>query len=240
MAVTEPTSHTVVQVRELFDSKAAAWPSKYAQGGRLTGRLAQFAAAAARHVAAGGSVLDLGCGTGELTMMIAAGGMRTTGCDISAEMLRIAAAAGAARAVDWVELQPGWDVLPFPDQTFDAVIASSVFEYIDDPAAVLRECCRILRPGGVVLCTVPDPRHPVRWLEWPAGIVAGNWAVRSAGRRWPRLGAYLTYLDISRQRHLSRWWRAVAARTGLVSVRHVAELSDRSPLRMFVFQRAGE
>jgi SAM-dependent methyltransferase len=238
--VTERTSGAVVQVRELFDSKAAAWPSKYAQGGRLAGRLAQFAAAAARHVAAGGSVLDLGCGTGELTMMIAANGMRTTGCDISPEMLRVAAAAGASRAVNWVELEPGWEVLPFPDRAFDAVIASSVFEYVGDPAAVLRECSRVLRPGGVVLCTVPDPRHPVRWLEWPAGIVAGIPAARSASRRWPRLGAYLTYLDISQQRHLSRWWRAVATRSGLVSVRHLAEPSDRSPLRMFVFQRVGE
>jgi SAM-dependent methyltransferase len=238
--MTDPATDATLQVRALFDAKAAAWPSKYAQGGRLAGRLAQFADAVAFHVPAGGSVLDLGCGTGELTMTIATGGMRATGCDISSQMLRIAAEAGASCDVDFVELKPDWDALPFPTEAFDAVVASSVLEYVDDPAAVLRECCRILRPGGVVLCTVPDPRHPVRWLEWPMGMLAGNSAARAAGRRWTRLGAYLTYLDISQQRHLSRWWHAVAAQAGLRGTHDHPEPADRSPLRLFIFRRAGE
>ena len=237
--VTERTSGTVVQVRELFDSKAAAWPSKYTQGGRLAGRLAQFAAAAARHVAAGGTVLDLGCGTGELTMMIAAGGRRATGCDISPEMLRVAAAtgtSGASSGVDWVELEPGWDVLPFRAQAFDAVIASSVFEYVDDPGAVLRECRRILRPGGVVLCTVPDPRHPVRWLEWMASQTARPWLVRLVRGRSGRLDSYLVYLGLSRQRHRARWWLRTAAQAGLTPLLADAP-AGRSPLRRLVLER---
>jgi SAM-dependent methyltransferase len=236
MAVTERAPGTVVQVRALFDSKAAAWPSKYAQGGRLAGRLAQFAAAAARHVAPGGSVLDLGCGTGELTMMVAANGMRTTGCDISPEMLRIAAAAGASRAVDWVELEPGWDVLPFPDQAFDAVIASSVFEYVGDPAAVLRECRRVLRPDGVVVCTVPDPRHPVRWLEWVAARTATPRLVHRVRGRSRRMDGYLVYLGLSRQRHGARWWSHTAVQAGLTLL-PAAALAKRSPLRLLVLER---
>ena len=240
--MTDRASDTVVQVRELFDAKAAAWPSKYAQGGRLAGRLAQFADAAARHVPAGGTVLDLGCGTGELTTMIAAGGMRATGCDISPEMLRLAAAtgawdtSGASRAVDWVELEPGWDVLPFPAETFDAVIASSVFEYVGDPGGVLRECCRILRPGGVVLCTVPDPRHPVRWLEWMASQAARPWLVRLVRGRSGRLDSYLVYLGLSRQRHWARWWLRTAARAGLTPL-IAGALAERSPLRLLVLER---
>jgi SAM-dependent methyltransferase len=237
--VTDRTPGTVVQVRELFDAKAAAWPSKYAQGGRLYGRLAEFAGAAARHVPAGGTVLDLGCGTGELTMMIAAGGIRATGCDISPEMLRLAAAAGASgasRAIDWVELEPGWDVLPFPAETFDAVIASSVLEYVDDPGAVLRECCRTLRPGGVVLCTVPDPRHPVRWLEWMASQTARPWLVRLVRGRSRRLDGYLVYLRLSRQRHWTRWWLRTAAQAGLTPLL-AGTLARRSPLRLLVLER---
>jgi SAM-dependent methyltransferase len=224
-----------VAVRQLFDAKAAAWPSKYTPDGRLVGRLNRLASAVTYHVPAGGSVLDLGCGTGELATAIAAAGLRATGCDISPEMLH--RAAGSSGAVDLVPLDPGWQVLPFAPETFDAVVASSVLEYVDDPVAVLRECRRVLRPGGVMLCTVPDRRHPVRWLEWLLGVTARGPAVRLAGRRWPRLNSYLTYLRISRQRHSSRWWHAAAARVDLLDVRCAANSAERSPLRLLTFQR---
>jgi len=225
-------------VRQLFDAKAAAWPSKYTPDGRLVGRLNRLANAVTYHVPAGGSVLDLGCGTGELASAIAAAGLRATGCDISSEMLHRAAtaAAGSSGSVDLVPLDPGWQVLPFATETFDAVVASSVLEYVDDPVAVLRECRRVLRPGGVVLCTVPDPRHPVRRLEWLLGVAARVPAVRLAGRRWPRLDSYVTYLRISRQRHSSRWWHAAAVRAGLLDTRQ-PDTAECSPLRLLTFQR---
>jgi ubiquinone/menaquinone biosynthesis C-methylase UbiE len=232
------TADAALQVRHLFDAKAADWPSKYTQDGRLVGRLTRLTSAVAYHVPAGGSVLDLGCGTGELTLTIAAAGMRATGCDISPEMLRIAAGADTPCDADWVELEPGWQVLPFRKESFDAVVASSVFEYVDDPLIVLHECRRILRPGGIVLCTVPDPRHPVRWLEWLINTVAKEPVVRAAGRRWDRLDAYLAYLDVSQQRHLPRWWHATAAQAGLLEARCPSGSAGRSPLSLFTFGRA--
>jgi SAM-dependent methyltransferase len=234
------TTDAGVQVRQLFDAKAAVWPSKYTPDGRLTGRLTRLAGAVSQHVPAGGSVLDLGCGTGELADAITAAGMRATGCDISPEMLQRAQAADLAGAVNWVRLDPGWRVLPFSPETFDAVVAASVLEYVGDPAAVLRECCRVLRPGGVVLCTVPNPHHPIRWLEWLLGVAGRVPAVRLVGRRWPRLDGYLTYLRISRQRHSYRWWHAAAARAGLLDVRYPADSADHSTLRLLTFQRPDE
>ena len=115
------------------------------------------------------------------------------------------------------------------------MVASSVLEYVDDPAAVLRECCRVLRPGGVVLCTVPDPRHPIRWLEWLLDVAARVPLVRAAGRRWPRLDRYLIYLRISRQRHSSRWWDAAAARADLLDVPLPSGPMERSPLRLLTY-----
>jgi SAM-dependent methyltransferase len=230
------TSDVAVQVRQLFDAKAAAWPSKYAPDGRLAGRLTRLAGAITYHVPAGGSVLDLGCGTGELAVSIAATGMRATGCDISPEMLHRAAAVDASGTVDWVQLDPGWRSLPFSAATFDAVVAASVLEYVDDPAAVLRECSRVLRPSGVVLCTVPDTRHPIRWLEWLLGVAARAPLVRTAGRRWRRLEDYLIYLHISRQRHSSRWWCTTAAHSAL-RVQHLPNSAERTPLRLLTFQR---
>jgi ubiquinone/menaquinone biosynthesis C-methylase UbiE len=238
--MTPQRTDVTTEVQRLFDAKAAGWPTKYAPGGRLVGRLSRLAGAVAYHLPAGSSVLDLGCGTGELTAAIAAAGMRSTGCDISPEMLRLAAAAHTAGNVDWVELEPGWQVLPFRKDSFDAVIASSVFEYVDDPVAVLRECRRVLRPAGIVLCTVPDQRYPVRWLEQLIATLVREPALGAACRHWPRLGAYLAYLRISRQRHFVRWWEAAALRADLLNVPQVPGPAARSPLRLLTFQRPGD
>jgi ubiquinone/menaquinone biosynthesis C-methylase UbiE len=233
--MTDRTADVALQVRGLFDAKAATWPSKYNPGGRLAGRLTRLVDAVAYHVPVGGSVLDLGCGTGELAIALATSGMRATGCDISPEMLRIAAEANAS--VDWIELEPDWRVLPFRAGAFDAVAASSVLEYVDDPVTVLRECHRVLRPGGIVLCTVPDPRHPVRWLEWLTGAVGRQPVLRSASRRWPRLDRYLAYLQVSRHRHPFRWWHATAAQADLRGIRYRTRSQERTPLRLLTFQR---
>jgi SAM-dependent methyltransferase len=236
-AVTDRNPDVAVQVRQLFDAKAAAWSSKYGPDGRLAGRLTQLADAVTHHVPAGGAVLDLGCGTGELADAIAAAGMNATGCDISPEMLQRATLANPSGTVDWIQLDPGWQALPFATMTFDAVVAASVLEYVDDPVTVLRECRRVLRPGGVVLCTVPDPRHPVRWLEWLIDLVAREPVIRAASRRWPRVDGYLTYLQISRQRHLVRWWNTTATHADLLDVQCPADSVERSPLRLLTYQR---
>src|SRR3546814_8619033 len=46
-------------------------------------------------------------------------------------------------------------LLPFPDQSFEAVICSEVLEHVPDPRLVLDEIARVLKPGGCLLLTVP-------------------------------------------------------------------------------------
>ena len=166
----EPDGHAG-EVLRLFEAKAATWPAKYAPDGPLAGRLASLSAAVSRYAQAGDRVLDLGCGTGELTRALAADGLRVAGCDISRQML-LRAPRDRGGCAGWVQLEPGWRRLPFASAAFDVVVAASVLEYVAEPAAVLRECARVLRPGGVVLYTVPDLRHPVRWAEWCAQRLA--------------------------------------------------------------------
>lgn len=226
------------QARKLFDAKAATWPAKYVPDGRLADRLSRLSAAAQQYLPPGGSILDLGCGTGELARTLAIAGFRVTGCDISAEMLDRAALARDTESVSWVRLDPGWQALPFGPSTFDVVVASSVLEYVDNPRAVLRECARVLRPGAAMLCTVPDPAHPVRWLERLIQMTAREPLARAIRRHVPRLDSYLVYLDISRQRRPARWWHRLAESTGLDAVVTRSGTQAPSPLRLLVFRRS--
>ncbi len=222
----------------LFELKAAGWAAKYVPGGRLAGRLATLSAAVGSFARAGDQVLDLGCGTGDLARALAVTGLRVAGCDISGQMLvRAVRRPGEHdRCAGWVRLAPGWRRLPFASAAFDVVVMASVLEYVAEPAAVFRECARILRPGGVVLFTVPDQRRPVRWAEWLAQRLTSVPAVPSGGRRRSRWARYRAYLRASRQRHRVRWWLASAEAVGLRPVPCPAE-GDRSALRLLVFRR---
>jgi ubiquinone/menaquinone biosynthesis C-methylase UbiE len=238
------------RVRALFDTKAAGWPGKYGTDGRLAGRLSELGDAVLALAGPGADVLDLGCGSGELARSLAAGGYRVTGCDIAPRMLDQAAAADPGRLVSWVRLDPGWQTLPFGPASVDVVVAASVLEYVADPVAVLRECARVLRPGGALVCTVPDQGHPVRWLEAVLGLAARAPLAATAGAAWPRLGRYVTYLRISRQRRTARWWRGAAGVAGLQPARPAgtaaglagtaAGVAGRRPLRLLAFRRPAD
>jgi SAM-dependent methyltransferase len=230
------------EVLRLFDTGAAGWPARYAPGGSLVGRLASLSTAVNWHARAGDRVLDLGCGTGELARTLASAGFRVAGCDISPQMLRRAARDHAASDRDgcarWVRLEPGWRSLPFVAAAFDVVVAASVLEYVTEPGAVLRECARVLRPGGVVLYTVPDLRHPVRWAEWfvqRLALVTGP-PPKNGSRRW---NDYRAYLRASLHRHRFRWWLAVSGSVGLRPVLFPAN-GARSSLRLLTFCCANE
>jgi SAM-dependent methyltransferase len=190
-----------LQVRELFDAKAAAWAPKYAPDGRLLSRLTFLVDMVKFDVPAGGSVLDLGSGTGELAAWVAASGVHTMGCGISPQMLGRAAAAGSFGPVGWIQLDRDWWMLPLTARTFDAIAASSVLEYGHDPDAVLRDCRRVLRSSAVLLCVVPDLTDPIHWPEWADAVAAWASLVRALCRHSRRLNAYLTYLAMSGHRH---------------------------------------
>lgn len=231
------------EVRRLFNTQAATWSARYAPGGNFIERLELFTTLLGEHVSAGGRILDFGCGTGEIARAAAATGLQVTGCDISELMLRSANSQDPDGAVEWVQLGAQWRKLPFSSSTFDAIVAASVLEYVEDSSAVLHECARVLRPGGLLACTVPDPRHPIRWLESLVGTFARTPVASITRRSWPRLDDYMTYLQVSRQRHMARWWRAAAERAGLRPIPCPVDTtgySRHSRLRLLTFGRPHE
>lgn len=224
------------EVRRLFDAKAARWPAKYAPGGPLAGRLTSLSAAVGQVAKPGSRILDIGCGTGELAAALAATGRRAVGADVSTQMLRRVPRDRPDEA-GWVQLDPHWRSLPFRPGAFDAVVAASVLEYVAEPAAFLAESARVLRPEGVLVCTVPDLRHPARWMEaiMRAAALAGLLPGGKRGRsRWAR---YQSYLRASANRHTARWWLATAEQAGLRPLPHPQD--GRSPLRLLAFRRPG-
>ncbi len=93
------------------------------------------------------TVVDLGCGTGELARRLAASVQSVIGVDQSADMLEGARA--LARGAGNVELVQGdLCALPLPDRCCDAALMLLVLSYLPAPGDALAEMARILRPGG--------------------------------------------------------------------------------------------
>jgi ubiquinone/menaquinone biosynthesis C-methylase UbiE len=125
-------------------------------------------------------VVDLGCGTGPLTVALAPHVARVIGVDQSAAMLR--AARRATASFDNVELHEGrLESLPLADATCDAALLVLGLSYVPDPAAVLSEAARVLRPGGraVVVDLLPHDHEHFRermgqqWLGFDRERVSG-------------------------------------------------------------------
>jgi SAM-dependent methyltransferase len=111
-----------------------------------------FARALDRAIPADATVLDLGCGTGQMTLFLATGERRVVGADLTRASLLLAA--GAARRF---ELRRAWFVetdLGAPglrDEGFDVVHCSGVLHHTPDPRAAFSRMVRLVRPGGTIV-----------------------------------------------------------------------------------------
>jgi SAM-dependent methyltransferase len=94
-------------------------------------------------------ILDVGCGTGTMLTHLARFG-NAQGVDMDLEAVGYCHDRGLRQVT-----QSGADSLPFEKDTFDLVTALDVVEHIDDDLGALREMRRVLKPGGLLLLTVP-------------------------------------------------------------------------------------
>jgi SAM-dependent methyltransferase len=102
---------------------------------------------------AGERALDLGCGTGDFTAVLAQAGMQTIGCDVAPTA--VARARAAHPGLDF-RLVPIGGPLPFEDNSFELVWATEVIEHVADTAHWLSEVRRVLAPRGRLLLTTPS------------------------------------------------------------------------------------
>jgi len=111
------------------------------------------------------SVLDIGCGTGEFAVRLAAKGLHVTGLDPAVASIDIARLKPHADRVDWVE----GDVGALPDIEVDLVTMTAnvaqVFIEDDDWHAVLGAAATVLAPGGHLVFETRDPDQ-CAWKGW--------------------------------------------------------------------------
>ena len=150
-----------------FDSIAArwdGWEDLPALDRALAAELASFPVSPAE------AVLDVGCGTGNLTRAIlsrlSASG-KVTAVDISPRMIEAARRKIADPRADWLVA----DVrsLPLPPASFDRVICFSVWPHIDDPDAAAEEIGRVLKPGGLLHVWHASSRTRINEIHASAG-----------------------------------------------------------------------
>lgn len=107
----------------------------------------------------GGRLLDVGCGDGTYTRILAQQFEQTEAIDIQAD--RLAMFRGSLDS-DRIRVRyMSMDALEYPDAHFDIVTAIEVIEHVTDLDTALREVVRVLRPGGVFALTTPNRWFPI-------------------------------------------------------------------------------
>ena len=184
------------EVRDHWSDRAATFDNQH--GHRISDgpEMAAWQALIARAVGAkrleGKQVLDLACGTGEISRLALSLGASVTGVDFAEPMLERATAKHAGH--DWRGVLGDVQVLQsLSDHTFDLALARHLVWTLTDPQAALATWARVLRPGGALV------------------IVDGDWASESLlGRAMRSFAEKLAPKDQSRGEDMARHRRIMA------------------------------
>ncbi len=122
------------------------------------------------------NVLDVGCGAGFLTNELARQGFAVTGLDASVQSLEVARHYDATGSVRYETGDA--NNLPYPAGTFEVACAMDLLEHVEQPARVIGEISRVLKPGGLFFFHTFN-RNPISWL---IGIKGVEWFVKNTPR----------------------------------------------------------
>ena len=188
-------AQSIVEPRRLFNGIASAYeaPAVLFSWGQYR-RWHRFLVACL-NIGPKSQVLDVCTGTGLVAMDIAQrDGRRIVGLDLSDGMLAVARAKVQRHGAHGVSLVRGRaERLPFPDASFDTVTFTYLLRYVDDPAAVLQELARVLRPGGQLASlefyVPPNPLIRLLWMAHTRIAMPMGTGLLSSG--WREVGSFL-------------------------------------------------
>lgn len=135
-----------------------------------------------------GHWLDAGCGSGFLSRWLAEHGCTVLGVDAAPEMVEVSRDLAARhQSSEQLSFRQVETIarLPIEAEKFDGILCSSVLEYLPDPVACLAEFSRVLRPGGLLLVSVPNAASMVRRAQIVCHRVG-----KGLGRSWVRFLEY--------------------------------------------------
>jgi SAM-dependent methyltransferase len=112
---------------------------------------------------AGKDVLELGCGAAQWSILLAREGARVVGLDYSERQLEHARASLTEAGVEVQLVHASAESLPFPDKSFDIVLADHGANRFVDPYAWVPEAARVLRRGGLLAFSESTPWEVVCW-----------------------------------------------------------------------------
>ena len=149
------------RVGHFWDRQSRDWGQKYGKRSSYYYRCRTFHQYFLATELRRASILDYGCGSGEITFPLLQAGHSVTGIDIAPGMIRNAIQraqqSGLAARASYHHLD---DTIlsAISSRSFDVVVCSSVLEYVDDDRALLNMFHDLLRDGGFLLVSVPDKR----------------------------------------------------------------------------------
>ena len=144
------------------------------------------------HSGGAAQVLDIGCGGGFLSNHLAGEGFDVTGLDASQASLDVAVRHDLSGKVRY--LLGDALALPFADGSFDAVCALDFLEHVEDPARVVAEAARVLKPGGLFFFHTFN-RNPLAWLVVIKGV---EWFVKNTPRHMHVLRLFIKPRELER------------------------------------------
>jgi 2-polyprenyl-3-methyl-5-hydroxy-6-metoxy-1,4-benzoquinol methylase len=174
-----------------FNERAANWNHLY-QKPQFKDRLSLFVNAINSHVAPHSKVLDYGCGTGRIAMELAINGYQVLGVDGAREMIETARSEAINRELSSISFETIEPATWIPRQEFDAIVCSSVLEYVPNDQSLLNLFAKALVPGGTLLVSIPYKYSLIGMIKDCVGIYrnlisTNKHDIQYAKRRYSRM-----------------------------------------------------
>jgi len=184
--------------RDLWEEHAAWWIDGFTAGADPEYE-EQILPLAADELRDAETILDVGCGDGQISRMMAAAGARVVGIDPTWNQISVAGERGGGASY----LRSTADEMPFADGAFDAAVACLVFEHIDHVDEAIAEVARVVRPGGRFCFFL---NHPL--LQTPGSGWIDDHVIDPPEQYW-RVGPYLLESETVEQVELGVYIRFI-------------------------------